>query len=165
MSQTQSSNPAFSSTTMLALVLVSFVCVTGLALLSSMEPELRSGNDGRAQALSKSSIGYSAMVSLTRVLRHRVSLERNQLKQDTSRATLILTPPSSTDSEQLLEYKYTAATIVLVQPNQNSTSHPFLQKASTLPPSGSLFLASYTAWSLSSWRFCRALWLCRRAVR
>jgi hypothetical protein len=89
-----------------------------------MEPELRSGNDGRAHALSKSSIGYSAMVSLTRVLRHPVSLERKQLKQDTSRATLILTPPSSTDSGQLLEYKHTAAPIVLVLPKWLAEQDP-----------------------------------------
>jgi hypothetical protein len=118
------SNNAFSPTTMLALVLVSFVCVTGLALLSAMEPELRSGNDGRAHALSKSSVGYSAMVSLTRVLRHPVSLERNQLKQDSSRATLILTPPSSTDADQLLDYKYSAGPIVLILPKWQAQKDP-----------------------------------------
>lgn len=124
MSQTNSSRSAFSPTTMLALILVSFVCVTGLVLLSSMEPELRSGNDGRAHALSKSSVGYSAIVSLTRVLRHPVSLARRQLEQEESRPTLILTPPSSTDADQLLDYNYTVAPIVLMLPKWQAEQDP-----------------------------------------
>jgi hypothetical protein len=77
-------NP-FSFTTMLALVLVGVVCMAGIALLSAYEPELKSGNDGQAHALSKSSVGYLALTRL---------LDKEGIAVDLNRRGIMTIPPS-----------------------------------------------------------------------
>ena len=114
MSTKPATSSAFSPTTMLALILVSLLCVTGLALLSSFEPELKSGNDGAAHALSKSSVGYSGMVSLTRGLNYDVSVTRYELDEDDDPAILILTPPVSTDYDLIESYVHAGPTILIL---------------------------------------------------
>jgi hypothetical protein len=114
MSAAKGNANAFSPTTMIALVLVSLVCLTGMALLSSYEPELKSGNDGAAHALSKSSLGYSGLQRVLDGSGQSTVFSRRDLTEGQERSTLVIAPEVSTQPSQLLDFGHYGPMVILL---------------------------------------------------
>lgn len=105
--------PAFSSRTMLALVLVGIVSLAGLAVLSAYAPDLRGGNDGQAHALSKSAIGYSGAPILMQALGAPVVVSRARPLRPTG-SVVILTPQPGLDPKALQAYPKGPMTLIVL---------------------------------------------------
>lgn len=126
-------SPLFSARAVLALVLVGIVAFAGLAVLSAYAPELRSGNDGRAHALSRSAIGYAGAPILMKGLGETVLVSRTR-PRDITHAVVVLTPDPG---QQPMVFKpfETAARILIVLPKWQVTADPkrkgFVQKVGT----------------------------------
>lgn len=97
---------AFTPLTMIVLALVVVVTMAGLGVLSAYSPELKSGNDGGAHALSNSSVGYSGIVKLLRATGVPVNLSRGRLSPDGGDSLLILTPPVGVNPDQVGDRVY-----------------------------------------------------------
>jgi hypothetical protein len=82
----------FSPLTMIVLALVGIVCAAGLAVLSAYAPELRKGDDGGGHALSRSSIGYAALVRLLNLSGEPVLTSRGPLPATAEGGLLVFTP-------------------------------------------------------------------------
>ena len=104
---------AFSSRTMLALVLVGIVSLAGLAVLSAYAPDLRGGNDGQAHALSKSAIGYSGAPILMKALGAPVVVSRARPLRPTS-SVVILTPEPGLGPKALQAYPKGPMTLIVL---------------------------------------------------
>ena len=59
-----SAGGAFSRAVVLALIVVGALSFAAFVVLSAYAPDLRSGSDGRGHALSRSAVGYAALVAL-----------------------------------------------------------------------------------------------------
>lgn len=109
------STSAFSPVTMLIMVLVSVVCLTGIALLSAFEPELKSGDNGQAHALSKSSVGYLALTRILSETGFDIKLDRSGLIDgENDYSTVVLTPTLATAGDQILNFYRDGATIIIL---------------------------------------------------
>jgi hypothetical protein len=121
----QASTGAFSVRTMLVMVLVGVVSLAGISLISAFEPELRSGNDGEAHALSKSSVGFLALTQFLEKADFYVERDRDGIDDDLNAfSTVVITPTFSTSGEQILDYFREGPTIIILpkwfsQPDPN----------------------------------------------
>jgi hypothetical protein len=112
---TKSSQSAFSPMTMMIMVLVGVVCLAGIALLSAFEPEMKSGNDGQAHALSKSSVGYLALTRLMAGSGFEVDLNRRGLEGGSNDySTVVLAPNLNTQGEQILDFYRDGPTVIIL---------------------------------------------------
>jgi hypothetical protein len=112
---TKASHNAFSPLTMLIMVLVGVVCLAGIALLSAFEPELKSGNDGQAHALSKSSVGYLALSRMMDKSGLSVDLNRRGLVDgENDYSTVVIAPTFATTGEQILNFYRDGPTIIIL---------------------------------------------------
>jgi hypothetical protein len=114
MSATKPHQNGFSPRTMIALVLVGIVCFTGIGLISSFEPELKSGNDGNAHALSNASIGYSGLARVIGDAGQATVMSRRELDDAQERSTLVLAPTLQTQEDQIEDARLYGPTIVLL---------------------------------------------------
>src|SRR5690348_18335337 len=73
MSETEKPKGAFSPAIVIGLVLVGVFSFAAFILLSAFEPELASGSNGGAQALSQSAVGYAGAVRLLNAAGEHVS--------------------------------------------------------------------------------------------
>jgi hypothetical protein len=60
----KASDSPFSVAMVIGLVVTGLICLIGVATLTAFGPELRSGNDGKTHALSRSAIGFKGLVTL-----------------------------------------------------------------------------------------------------
>jgi hypothetical protein len=105
----------FSARTMVVMVLVGIVCLAGIALLSAFEPELRSGNDGQAHALSKSSIGYLGLTRLLENADYYVERDRDGIDAEVDQySTVVITPTFMTDKNQVSKFFREGPTVVII---------------------------------------------------
>lgn len=109
---------AFSPLTMVVVLLVGVVALAGLGVLSTYAPELKSGDDGGAHALSRSSVGYAALPRLLRATGTPVVLSRGALGQGAVDSLLILTPPVGTPPERIEDIRHEGS-IMVVLPKWN----------------------------------------------
>lgn len=106
----------FSPKTVLWMVLVSVFAFCGFMALSAYAPDLASGSDGRAHALSKSAIGYGGMVELLKHLGEPVLVTRGKPPPiEGDRGLLVLTPERGTDPKDIMKVRF-AGPILLVLP-------------------------------------------------
>jgi hypothetical protein len=91
----------FSPMTMLVLVLVGVISVAGLGVLSAYAPELRKGDDGGGHALSRSSIGYAALVRLLTLSGEPVLTSRGPLPPTAEGGLLVFTPQPGMSAKSL----------------------------------------------------------------
>ncbi|MBI1682701.1 hypothetical protein I4Q42_03370 [Caulobacter hibisci] len=82
----------FSPISVLVVVLVGVVSLSGLAVLSAYAPELRKGDDGGVHALSRSSNGFGAIVRLLHLMGRPVVTSRGELSASAEEGLLVLTP-------------------------------------------------------------------------
>jgi hypothetical protein len=112
---TKSSQNAFSPVTMLIMVMVGVVCLAGIALLSAFEPEMKSGNDGQAHALSKSSVGYLALSRMMEKSGFAIDFNRRGLEDgENDYSTVVLAPTMNTTGEQILDFYRDGPTVIIL---------------------------------------------------
>ncbi|MET3663548.1 DUF4350 domain-containing protein [Caulobacter sp. 1776] len=92
MSAKSGGNGGFSPMTMVVLVLVGVISIAGLGVLSAYAPELKKGDDGGPHALSRSSVGYAALVRLLQGAGEPVLTSRGNLPTAAEGGLIVLTP-------------------------------------------------------------------------
>lgn len=105
--------PAFAAGAILALVLVGVVAAAALAVLSAYAPDLRSGQDGRAHALSKSAVGYAGAPILMAALGDSVVVSRTRPVRP-SASVVVLTPEQGLKPEELRNYPKGVLTLIVL---------------------------------------------------
>src|SRR5262249_22313800 len=83
---------AFSPAIVIGLVLVGVFSFAAFILLSAFAPELQSGSNGGAQALSQSAVGYAGAVRLLNAAGDHVSVGRIANDLTRRRSFVVLTP-------------------------------------------------------------------------
>jgi hypothetical protein len=86
----------FSALTGLLLALVGVFAFSALVVLLAYAPDLRSGNDGGAHALSKSAVGFGGLAQALRLTGEPVLVSRSPLPRGRSSGLLIVTPTLET---------------------------------------------------------------------
>lgn len=104
---------AFSPMLMLAIILVGVFSFSAFFTLSAFAPELTSGRDGRAHALSHSAVGFAGVVRLERARGHDVSIGRQPMDPARLRALVVLTPEHPISAEELSDAAGAATLVVL----------------------------------------------------
>ena len=126
--------PAFSPKVIIALVLVGLVAMAGLAVLSAFAPDLRSGNDGRAHALSKSAIGFAGAPILLKALGAPAVVSRIRPTRP-QEAVVVLTPEAGLSPEELQAYPKGPLTLIVL-PKWVATPDPirkgYVRKVTTI---------------------------------
>jgi hypothetical protein len=114
---------AFSPSVMIGLVLVSVFSFAAFILLSAFEPELTSGANGGAQALSQSAVGFAGAVSLLREVGAPVSVGRITGDLARRQSTVIVTPEQPLTWTELLNASGATTLVILPKwatlPDQN----------------------------------------------
>jgi len=110
----KSDDKGFSRVTMVALAIGGAVCLAALALLSAYAPELRSGDDGRTHALSRSSVGFAGIVKLLRGTGAPVMTARSPLGYDARGGLLVLTPEFGTNLPDDLTRSHAGPTLIVL---------------------------------------------------
>lgn len=131
--------PLFAARTMLVMVLVGVVSFSALLVLQAYAPDLRSGSDGGAHALSKSAVGYAGIVRLLKDLGDPVVVSRGPPPEVRSRAgsgVLVLTPPPGMEPKALKPLRFGGETLVVL-PKWASAPQPlnpqWVDKIDALP--------------------------------
>lgn len=105
--------PTFAAGAILALVLVGVVAAAAFAVLSAYAPDLRSGRDGRAHALSTSAVGYAGATILMKGVGAQVVVSRTPPVRP-SRAAVILTPDPGLKPATLQAYPKGDLTLIIL---------------------------------------------------
>ncbi len=106
---------AFSPRTMIGLVVVGVFAFSAFVVLSVYAPELRSGDDGGAHALSKSAIGYAGAVRLLQAEGAPVVISRSPLLRSGQDGALrVLTPGPEVKSAALEAYDRTSPMLIVL---------------------------------------------------
>ena len=113
----------FSPKVVLGMVLAGVFAFSAFVVLSTYAPDLQSGDNGRAHALSKSAVGYGGMVHLLRALGEPVLVTRRTLP-DPGPALAVLAPDTGASRKAYLDTVLTPATTLLVLPKWRSGPDP-----------------------------------------
>ncbi|MDB5474610.1 MAG: hypothetical protein JWP49_121 [Phenylobacterium sp.] len=118
------SGAAFSPRTILALVLVGLVSLSGLAVLGAYAPELRGGLDPGAHALSSSAVGFRGAVVMLKALDAPVVISRAAPRLAGDAAPLIvLTPTFMTQAKDLEAFPHEVHRLIVL-PKWATTGDP-----------------------------------------
>jgi hypothetical protein len=128
----------FSSSAVLALVLVGIVAFAGFLVLATYAPELRGRGDVRAHALSSSAVGYRGAIVMLQAMDEKVSILRSP---PSPRAVdgigLVLTPGPDVTAKELRDYPQALRTLIVL-PKWQVAPDParpgFVRKVGLLPP-------------------------------
>ncbi|HEX5379297.1 MAG TPA: DUF4350 domain-containing protein, partial [Phenylobacterium sp.] len=116
MSEVRAAPPAaFSPRVMIALVLVGIFAFSGFTVLSVYAPELRSGDDGGAHALSKSAVGFAGAARMLQAEGVPVVVSRSPLHgAGRGTALRVLTPTGRFDADDLKPYERSAPLLIVL---------------------------------------------------
>jgi hypothetical protein len=112
---------AFSPAVMIGLVLVGVFSFAAFILLSAFEPELTSGSNGGAHALSQSAVGFAGAVRLMREVPAPVSVGRVTGDLARRQSMVIVTPPQPLTWTELLNAG--GATTLVILPKWATVPH------------------------------------------
>ncbi len=105
---------AFRTKTILLVVAIGILAFAGMLVLGAYAPDLRSGRNGGAHALSNAATGYSGIVQLARATGRNPLILRNESFLDTE-DLVVLTPESgATEMGQVLARRTTRPTLVVL---------------------------------------------------
>ena len=105
--------PTFAAGAIVGLVLAGVVAAAAMAVLSAYAPDLRSGQDGRAHALSRSAIGYAGAPILMKGLGASVLVSRTRPTRP-SASVVVLTPDRGLSPEELQSYPKGVLTLIVL---------------------------------------------------
>lgn len=103
----------FAAGAILALVLAGIVAAAAMAVLAAYAPDLRSGQDGRAHALSKSAVGYAGAPILMKALGASVVVSRTPPMRP-SASLVVLTPDQGLSAQELQKYPKGPQTLIVL---------------------------------------------------
>lgn len=104
----------FSPLTVVSLVVVAALAAGALSVLSAYAPQLRSGNDGGGHALSKSAVGFAAIVRLLPATGRQVVVTRAPLRGKRGFALMVITPTLGMDAKKIAEVGYGPPMLVVL---------------------------------------------------
>jgi hypothetical protein len=105
----------FSPVIALWLIIVGVFSFSAFFVLQAYAPDLRSGNDGRAHALSRSAVGYAGLVELLKADNVPVVISRGPIRTaKASPGLLILTPDAGTDPKALAKIKFAGDALIVL---------------------------------------------------
>lgn len=114
----------FSPMTMISLIVVAVLAAGALSVLSAYAPQLRSGNDGGAHALSKSAVGFAAIAKLLPAIGRPVLTSRARIEQGSRYGLLVLTPPPGADAKDVNALRTGGVRVLIVLPKWNVAPSP-----------------------------------------
>ena len=106
--------PVFSPKVILGVILVGVVSFSALAVLSAYAPDLKTGSDGGAHALSKSADGFAGAAVLLQARGVRTVISRSPPGAGESNSVLILTPGFGARAEDLAAFGWRRPTLVVL---------------------------------------------------
>ena len=129
--------PVFSPLVVLWMVLAAVFSASAFLVLSAYAPDLRSGSDGGAHALSKSAVGYAGLVRLLNGEGVPADVNRDAGGQAYPKPSVeVLTPGAETAPRDVAAYA-TSGEILVVAPKWLTTpdalNPAFVNKADVLP--------------------------------
>lgn len=135
------SAPAFSTRVVLALVAVGVVAFAGFLVLTAYAPDMRDGQgDGGAHALSRSAVGYAAVVRLLQAEGVPTVISRSD-RPPSSGLWVITLEPEGTEAAELLDARGAPTTLVVL-PKWRIVPHEsrpgWVRNAGLLDPTGGL---------------------------
>ena len=129
--------PLFSPRTMIWVVLVGVFAFSGFVVLSAYAPDLRSGSNGGAHALSRSAVGYAGVVELMKDMGRPVLVSRGQpppTRQGSG--VLVLTPGFGTQPKDIEALHYAGLKLIVLPKwiaAPSPASRDWVQKAGAMP--------------------------------
>lgn len=105
----------FSPKVVLGMIVAGVFAFSAFVVLSTYAPDLQSGDNGQAHALSKSAIGYGGMVRLLRGLDEPVIVSRRDLSREEP-ALVIFTPDASVSRDAYVKAAQLSSRTLVVLP-------------------------------------------------
>ncbi|GGA53705.1 DUF4350 domain-containing protein [Sphingomonas psychrolutea] len=135
---------AFTTRTVAILVAVGILTFVGMLVLGAYAPDLRSGRNGGAHALSNAAIGYSGIVRLAEATGHNPQIVRDPRKLATEDLVVLTPEAAATDMTKMIEVRQGKPTLVILPKWETAADqfHPgwvrFVDLKSTSEPDGVL---------------------------
>jgi len=105
----------FSPKVVLGMIVAGVFAFSAFIVLSTYAPDLQSGDNGQAHALSKSAVGYGGMVRLLRNLGEPVMVSRRDLRREEP-ALIIFTPGSNVSRDAYVKAAQLSSRTLVVLP-------------------------------------------------
>jgi hypothetical protein len=116
--------PLFSPRVVLWMVLVGVVSFCAFIALTAYAPDLKSGQDGGAHALSKSAVGFAGVAKLEQLLGVRVLISRGAPPaMHGGSGLLLLTPSPSNDPKKVRAFRF-GGMVLVVLPKWEAAEQP-----------------------------------------
>ncbi len=113
----------FSPKVVLGMILAGVFAFSAFVVLSTYAPDLQTGDNGRAHALSKSAVGYGGMVRLLRNLGEPVIVSRRDLS-DEEPALIIFAPDRDVSREAYAKAAHLSSRTLVVLPEWRGGMDP-----------------------------------------
>jgi hypothetical protein len=114
---------AFRPATIFLVVAIGIVAFAGMLILGAYAPDLRSGRNGGAHALSNAATGFSGIVQLARATGRNPRILRNEGFLDTEDLVVLTPETGATDMSTVLARRATKPTLVVL-PKWNTVADP-----------------------------------------
>jgi hypothetical protein len=113
----------FSPKVVLGMIVAGIFAFSAFIVLSTYAPDLQSGDNGQAHALSKSAVGYGGMVRLLRELNEPVVVSRRDLSRDQP-ALIIFTPAPNVSRDAYVKAAQLSSRTLVVMPKWRGSVDP-----------------------------------------
>jgi len=114
---------AFRPATIILVVAIGIIAFAGMLILGAYAPDLRSGRNGGAHALSNAATGFSGIVQLARATGRNPLILRNEGFLDTEDLVVLTPETGATDMGKVLARRTTKPTLVVL-PKWNTVADP-----------------------------------------
>jgi len=105
--------PAFARGAIIAMLVAGLFSMSALAVLASFAPDLRTGGDPRAHALSKSAVGFGGLVRLLQLEGKPVLISRTKAPPANPDAIRVLTPDDGVKPDDIRAMTATPTLVIL----------------------------------------------------
>ena len=105
----------FAPRVVLGMIVAGVFAFSAFVVLSTYAPDLQSGDNGQAHALSKSAVGYGGMVRLLREMGEPVIVSRRDLRRDEP-ALIIFTPNTNVSRDAYVKAAQLSSRTLVVLP-------------------------------------------------
>lgn len=114
---------AFRPATILLIVAIGILAFTGMLILGAYGPDLRSGRNGGAHALSNAATGFSGIVQLAQATGRNPLIVRNEQLLETE-DLVVLTPETGAQDMSKALARRTSKPTLIVLPKWRTVAHP-----------------------------------------
>lgn len=129
----------FSPKVVLGMIVAGVFAFSAFVVLSTYAPDLQTGDNGQAHALSKSAVGYGGMVRLLREMGEPVIVSRRDLSREQP-ALIIFTPDSNVSRDAYVKTAQLSSRTLVVLPKWRGGPDPrhpgWVGGLEAIPPRG-----------------------------